>query len=211
PGEAGVAPGGAAATARGPGAGGPAGFRGGGGPGGFGGGFGRFGGERGGRIQFGLYHTWRFEDETLIREGVPVLDFLGGSAVGSRGGRPRHELEFQSGLFRNGLGARLTANWQSGTTVRGGPDGLGGTRGDLTFSDLTTVNLRLFANLGQQPALVRDRPWLRGTRITLAVDNLLGTRIRVRDEAGVTPLSYQPGFLDPLGRSVRISVRKLFF
>ena len=142
---------------------------------------------------------------------MPELDFLDGSAAGGRGGRPQHEVEFQGGLFRNGLGLRVTANWQSGTFVSGGPDGSGGTRGDLFFSDTTTANLRLFANLGEQPALVRDNPWLRGTRVTLAVNNLFNSRPRVRDEFGETPLSFQPGFLDPLGRSVRISVRKLFF
>ena len=221
---AGGAPGGAGAGAQGrpageagqrrEGAGGPGGFggfRGAGGPGGPGG-FGRFGGGgRGGRLQFGLYHTWRFEDEVLIREGVPVLDFLGGSALGNRGGRPRHEIELQAGLFRNGLGARLSGNWQSGTFVRGGPTTGGSTTSDLFFAPQTTLNLRLFANLGEQRALVRENRWLRGTRVTLAIDNLLGTRPAVRDETGATPLSFQPGFLDPLGRSVRISVRKLFF
>jgi hypothetical protein len=32
----------------------------------------------------------------------------------------------------------------------------------------------------------------------------------VRDAAGATPTGYQPANLDPVGRSVRISVRKLF-
>jgi len=189
---------------QGGGGGGGGGFRGGRGGGGFGGG-------RGGRIQLALYHNWRIEDRIQIREGLPELDLLNGSAVGSRGGQPRHELEFQAGIFKNGLGARLTGNWQSGTTVDGRPDGLGGTTGDLRFSDFTTFNLRLFADLGQQRGLVRKHPWLRGTRITLSVDNLLDSRLQVRDETGQTPLSFQPGFVDPLGRSVRLSVRKLFF
>ena len=186
----------------------------GGGGGGWGvgrGGFGRGGGGQGGRVQFSLYHTWRFEDSILIRPGVPELDLLGGSATGSRGGRPRHELEAQAGIFKNGLGARLTANWQEGTTVRGGPDGQGGTTGDLRFSSLATVNLRLFANLGEQPKLIRDHPWLRGTRVTLAVNNLFDSRLSVRDEFGTTPLSYQPFYIDPLGRTVTLSLRKLFF
>ena len=58
---------------------------------------------------------------------------------------------------------------------------------------------------------MRKHPWLRGARITLSVDNLFDSRIQVRDETGLTPLSYQPGFVDPLGRSVRLSIRKLFF
>jgi hypothetical protein len=43
------------------------------------------------------------------------------------------------------------------------------------------------------------------------VNNLLGARETVRDATGLTPISYQPGYLDPLGRSVRISFRKLLF
>jgi len=194
-----------AAGQRGPGGGGWRGG-GGGGRGGFGGGGGRFGG----RLQLGLFHTYHIENEILIREGVPVLDLLDGSAVGGRGGQPRHEVEAQAGLFRNGFGARLTANWQSGTTIRGRPD-LGGTSGDLEFGDFSTVNLRLFADLGARRDWVREVPFLRGTRITLSIDNLFDSRLQVRDAAGATPLSYQPDYLDPLGRSVRLTIRKLFF
>ncbi len=181
---------------------------GGGGRGGFGGG--RGGGAGGGRVQLGLYHTWHFTDSVLIRPGVPELDFLDGSAGSSRGGRPRHELEFQGGLFKNGLGARLTANWQSATFVRGGALAGGGTGDDLFFDDFATVNLRLFADLGLQP-FAREHPFLRGMRVSLSIDNLLDSRQQVRDRLGTTPVSFQPGYLDPLGRSVRLSVRKLFF
>jgi hypothetical protein len=194
---------------RGPRGGPASGARGGGGGfGGFGGG--RFGGGQGGRLQFGLYHSWRFRDEILIREGVPVLDLLGGSAAGNRGGRPRHEVEGQAGIFKNGFGARVTANWQSGTSVSGVPNAGGGTASDLTFSNVATVNLRLFANLGEQSWVTRN-PWLRGTRITLSVDNVFNTRPEVRDAAGLTPLGYRPDELDPLGRTIRLSIRKLFF
>jgi hypothetical protein len=202
-------PGQTGATERGVRGSGRGGF--GGGRGGFGGGRGGFGGGgRGARLQLALYHTWHITDQVLIRPGLPELDFLAGSAAGSRGGRPRHELEFQGGFFKNGRGARLTANWQSATTVRGGTTATPGTAGDLRFSDFATVNLRLFADLGQQP-FARGHPFLRGLRVSLSVDNLLESRQRVRDRLGVTPLSYQPGYLDPLGRSVRLSVRKLFF
>ncbi len=193
-------------------AGGPGGFGGGrfgGGPGGFGG-FGGPGGGRGGRLQFALYHTWRFEDSILIRAGVPELDLLEGSAAGSRGGRPRHELEGQAGIFKNGYGARFTANWQSGSFVRGLPNPSGGTASDLSFSSFATANLRLFANLGEQQ-WVKQMPWLRGTRVSLSVDNLFNARPEVRDPTGAAPLGYRPDELDPLGRSVTLSIRKLFF
>ena len=36
-------------------------------------------------------------DEVTIAPGVPELDYLHGEAIGSSGGRPRHEVEVQAG------------------------------------------------------------------------------------------------------------------
>jgi outer membrane receptor protein involved in Fe transport len=157
-------------------------------------------------LQFAIFHTLHLKEEALIRQGVPVLDLLDGSAIGGLGGQPRHEVEVQAGLFRNGYGARLTADWRSGTRV----DGAAGASQDLFFSELTTVNLRLFADLRFQP-IARRYPILRGARLNLVVDNLFDSRPQVRTSSGETPISYQPDYLDPLGRTVRVSVRKLFF
>ncbi|MGI4880563.1 MAG: hypothetical protein ACRYG4_24115, partial [Janthinobacterium lividum] len=176
--------------------------------GGFGGG-GSGGGGRGGgggRLQLALYYTLYLRDDVLIRSGVPVLDLLNGSAIGSAGGQSRHAVEAQAGFANDGFGARLSANWQSATMVRGG-----GLDDNLSFSGLATINLRLFTDLGQQPGLARRHPWVRGARVTVALTNLLDSRMHVRDSTGITPVSYQPDLLDPLGRTVRISIRKLFF
>jgi iron complex outermembrane receptor protein len=188
----------------GPGGGGGAG--GGRGPGG--GGFGgpRGGGQAGGRVQVALYHTWHFQDEVLIRPGLPVLDRLNGDATGSAGGSPRHELEGQLGYSNAGLGVRLSANWQSPTTARAAT---GSAIGDLRFSDLTTFDLRVFADLGQMPAFI-GKGWARNVRLTFGVTNIFNERQTVRDGTGDTPIRYQPAYLDPLGPSVRIGIRKLF-
>jgi hypothetical protein len=185
---------------------GPGGFGGPGGPGG-----GRFGGGPPGglgRMQLGVYHTWFFKNEILIRPGVPVLDLLDGSATGNNGGQPRHLIELQGGFTKSGLGARLSGSWQSGTTVRGGTNSA---TGDLTFSDFAKADLRLFADLGQVQSIAKDHPWVRGMRLSLAITNITNNRIKVRDQTGATPLSYQGGYLDPLGRAVKFEVRKLFF
>lgn len=171
-----------------------------------GGGFGRggFGGGQRGRLTLSVYHTLNLKDEVLIREGVPVIDYLSGEAVDQGGGRPRHLVEVDGGYANNGLGARLSVNWRSGTQVDGGPNGA------LRFSPLTRANLRLFANLGERFDLVARYPWLRGTQIRLEVNNLFDAKPRVRDALGAVPLNYQPDLLDPAGRTVGISLRKLF-
>lgn len=214
PGAPGGAPGAGGPPAGGgaPGGGGFAGGGGGRGPGGGGPG-GRFGGggaQNGGRLQLAFYHTWHFKDETLIRPGIPVIDLLNGGATGSAGGQPRHEFELQSGYSNNGLGLRLSGRYQTSTTVDGSNAALAGTTGDLRFSDLTTFDLRLFANLQQIPELVPFH-WMRGMRVSIGVNNLFDARLKVRDQTGVTPVGYQPGIINPIGRVVSVSVRKLFF
>jgi hypothetical protein len=183
------------------GPGGPGGFR------GFGGGPGGGGPGGGGRFQIGVFHTIALTDTITIRDGLPELDLLNGSATGSRGGSPRHQVELRAGITRDGIGFRVNADWNSATMVRGGA----ASADELRFDDFATVNLRLFASLGPQFKFVRENRWLTGTRVTLSVDNLFDNRLKVTDATGNTPLSYQPALLDPLGRTVRISVRKLFF
>ncbi|MCP1468991.1 hypothetical protein J3E64_000662 [Sphingobium sp. OAS761] len=179
--------------------------RGGGRPrgGGFGGGR---GGQGGGRITVSLYHMWHLAETILIAPGVPELDLLDGDATGSSGGQPRHEIKARFGYMNNGIGARLGIDWESGTHV----DGALGGASRLDFGSLATANLRVFANLGQMPSLVKNVPFLRGSRVSIGIDNIFNTRREVRDASGSTPLRYQQGYLDPLGRSISVSFRKLF-
>jgi hypothetical protein len=144
----------------------------------------------------------------LVQQGGPSLDLLNGDAIGANGGQSRHEVEAQAGYSNNGIGVRLSANYANGTRVNGGTIAAPET---LAFSSLATGNLRLFADLGQQLKLVKAHPWVRGMRVTFSVDNVFNSRQRVRDATGATPISFQPDYLDALGRTVRISVRKLFF
>lgn len=168
-----------------------------------GGGGGLFGRNRG-RLTLSLTDTLTFVDKVSIGPGLPEIDYLRGDAAGSSGGTPRHRVEAQAGWFNNGLGARLSANWRSGTRVGSL------TAGDLKFSPLATFDLRLFANLGERPEMVLKHPWLRGSSIRFEIANLTNARPKVRDAAGAVPLNYQADLLDPLGRTVMIRLRKLF-
>jgi hypothetical protein len=99
---------------------------------------------------------------------------------------------------------RIGANWQTGTTV----DTLNGD--NLRFSPVGTFDLRLFANPGDIPEVVVKHPWLRGTQLRLDITDIFDSRPQVHDAAGIVPPSYQPDLLNPLGRTIMITFRKLF-
>ena len=190
----------------GPGGGGDRGGFGGGRSGGGGGGFGGPGGGQRGRLTFSLTDTVTLVDRAVIRAGIAPLDFLHGDAStgGNGGGRSRHQVEAQAGYFNNGYGVRLSANYRTATDVSGGQNG------DLHFGPLATFDLRVFANLGDNLANVVKHPWMRGTSIRLEATNILNDRQRVSDRFGFIPTGYQQDLLNPLGRTVSISIRKLF-
>ena len=157
--------------------------------------------DRTARVNFSLFHTMRLRDDLRVRKGLPRLDFLDGSIVGIAGARARHALEAQAAVGAGGLGARFNGRIEGGsrtTTVDGGT---------LRFSPAARFDLRLFADLGQ---LMPRRRWASGTRASLQFGNLMNSRARVRRSAGPVPEAFQPAYIDPLGRTVKFSLRRVF-
>ena len=89
--------------------------------------------------------------------------------------------------------------------------GAAASAGTLTFSDISTVNLRLWDDFTAQRALIRRYPQLRGVRITFSVNDLFDARLKVRDSAGPTPFNYQSAILNPAGRVIAVNLRKVFY
>jgi hypothetical protein len=158
------------------------------------------------RVEFSLFDTWYVRDVTLIRNGVPSLDLLDGAPSDVAGGQPRHKIEFHVLEHKDGLGILLAAAWRSATVVGNGnptaPD-------PIVFSALGTADLRLFADLARLP-LTRGHEWSKGARVAVAVTNVFDTRQSVHDATGMTPAAFEPGYLDPPGRTVAITLRKVF-
>ncbi|MFC0683616.1 TonB-dependent receptor [Novosphingobium clariflavum] len=183
------------------GPGGPGGF---GGPGGRGGRGFSGGSDNGARLLASVYHTWVLRSDVQLTEDGETIDLLhGGTVTGSS--TPQHKITASVGVVDNGLGMRLEGNWQSATKVNG--DSLSSSTGDLHFSSLATLDLRLFANLQNR---FRGKAWARGTRVSLSIENLFDTRQTVTDATGATPYAYQKDYLDPMGRTVLLSVRRIF-
>ena len=154
---------------------------------------------------FSVYHTLVLEESLLIEEGGERLDLLAGDAISSLGGTPENSIAAQAGFSRGPVGAFVQVNWQDSTQIDNGAVGL------LTFEELATTNLRLQYNFGNSPKLLLRYPFLDSTRASLKIDNLFDAKQEVSDASGVVPVRYQPDILDPRGRTVMISFRKLFY
>lgn len=193
------------------GGGGGGGSSAGGGGGGSSGGGGRSGGRGGGgggstggngaQFDVSLYHSWSLVNEVTLKAGAPTIDLLNGGRLGA-GGQARHKVTLNSGLIDNGIALRLSGNWSSPISILDTGNGSGA----LYYSSLATFDLRLFADLGTRFA---GKPWATGTRVTLALTNVFDSYQTVRNASGVTPQIYQPAFLNPYGRAVSLSFRRM--
>ena len=155
------------------------------------------------RLSASLLYTYFLKDEVVIRQGLPVVDLLNGGALGFGGGRPRHQLVGSLDIGRAGAGLQLTGVWRSGTSLATGTTG----QGELSFHPFGTLNLRAFTDLR---STFPGAAWAKGLRLAFTVTNLADARQRVVDPTGATPLSFQPGNLDPLGRTYELELRKAF-
>ena len=208
-----AAPGGGGGGMMGMGGGGPrpaggppagGGMRGPGGGGPRGGMMGMMGGGGGqGRWNLALYHTVQFSNEVLVVPGGPVLDLLGGDAL-SAGGTPRNALEMNGGWFYRGFGMFANGSWTAPTRVKA--SGAPGTS-DLRFGSVTKLNVNLFVDMAQQ---FKDKPFWKGTRLSLRAENLFDSRQKVTDASGAVPISYQADYMDPRGRVIEVEFRKMF-
>ncbi len=171
-----------------------------------------FGGRRNqGRWNVSLYDVWQLQNRVLIRPGVAELNLLGGDVTDGSTPIARHQVQLEGGVFKSGIGVRLTGAYTSNAVLADGGTGLpAGRAGTLAFGELATLSARVFIDFDQRAGVLKALPVLKGSRLALRVDNLFGGVRRVVDGGGLTPISYQPGFLDPRGRFIGVNLRKRF-
>jgi len=157
------------------------------------------------QFQIALYHTWRFQDDVVLRQGQPKLNLLDGDLISDGGGTPTHQIELQTTVSTGAWSADVNAVWQSRTTADAGLL----SQDRLTYSQGITLNLRLQLNLSDQVWLTRRIPWLRGN-LNISADNLLGAHTKVHDSSGAVPLAFAQSYLNPTGRTFRLTLRKRF-
>lgn len=137
-----------------------------------------------------------------LTPGGTVYDLLGGSALSSTG-VARHSIELEGGGFYRSFGVRLTGTYTGSAHADSGTT-------SLDFHPIAKFNLRLFADLGRRPGVVKAVPFLKNARLSLAVNNVFDAQQKVTDQTGAIPLRYQAGYLDPTGRVFKLEFRKMF-
>lgn len=156
------------------------------------------------RLQLTANHSIVFSDEIKIRSGLDSVDLLGGGAIGIAGGRVRHQLDGSASVSSGGSGVRIGVTWRGPSTLE---SRFGGVTDTLRFSPVLAVNLRAFADVHR---FVPHADWSKRMRLSLNLLNATNDRQEVRDSAGNTPRQYQPGYRDPIGRTIEIELRKVF-
>lgn len=156
-----------------------------------------------GQITVSLNHSWQLQSELLIAPGLPVLDRLGG-----QGGQSRHTLALQVNAGRPGLGANLNGNWQSAVRIRDATHP--GGQGDFVYPATARFNFGFFVEPQRLWPASDNRSWLSKLRVAFDVQNLFDNYRRVRLSDGSIPAGYRRYEVDPLGRSVQISIQKQF-
>jgi iron complex outermembrane recepter protein len=145
--------------------------------------------------------TLRLADRLTLAPGLPVLDLLAGDTLSGGSGRPRWEGEGGVTIAWGPATADVSVRTQDSTRVRSDD-----AASDLTFGALTVANLEGTLDLER---LIK-RPWSKRTSLQFRIENILDKRMRVVDGNGITPDNFQPGLLDPLGRQIRVGLRKMF-
>lgn len=142
------------------------------------------------------------DNRARITLATPYLDLLRGDTIDGSASRSRWEMSGFAGLTYSAINFSLMGSWGSRTRVRSD-----NAASDIRFSDSFALSAHVRVALEQR---FPKAGWAKRTHFGLAVENLTNSRRSARDRNGNVPYRYQGAYLDPLGRVVRLSLRKLF-
>ncbi|UYY58163.1 TonB-dependent receptor domain-containing protein [Sphingomonas sp. S2-65] len=152
-------------------------------------------------LYVGAGPTYKFSDLLQLRRGTAELDLLRGDTV-TGGSAPRLSGYVYGGLTHQGSGLTFDG-WYSGTSrVRSGDPSA-----DFRFGALLRLNVSAFVDLHD---FAKHAKWTEKLQLRVDASNIGDARQRVRDGNGETPNRFQADYLDPIGRTVTVSLRKLF-
>lgn len=149
----------------------------------------------------GIGPSIKLGDELQLRPGTPVFDVLDGDTV-TGGGNPHAFGYAYGGINYLGNGGNFDFWYGGGSRVRS-PN----PASDLRFSPIFKLNLSAYISVHH---FLKHAAWTSHTQLRLEIGNVTDAHQRVRDANGNTPNRLQRDYLDPLGRTVSLSLRKTF-
>lgn len=149
------------------------------------------------QVNLALNYQLRLQSDSLIRRGLPVIDRLADSGVS------RHAADFRILVGRRAYGGSLSTSWNSPTRVSGGD-------GTFRLTPPLMFNLSTFINLDRLLKGAEGNAWARGLKMSFDIQNLLRGYRHITLPDGSVPAGYSRDEVDPLGRTVQLTLRKQF-
>lgn len=149
-----------------------------------------------------IIHDWQLASEMVIRPDLPVLDRLRDS------GQPRHNVTLNLAAGRRGMGVSLNGSWNGAARIRSG-DATGGAT-EFRYPSWVRFNLGLFAEPEHWGVALRERDWVSNLRLSLDLQNILNGFRKMSVLGATTRRDLTRDEIDPLGRTIRLSIRKQF-
>ncbi|MDZ3833382.1 MAG: hypothetical protein U0S50_16440 [Sphingopyxis sp.] len=150
-------------------------------------------------LQFSISvnHRMRLKSELLTHRDLSATNLLAGS------GQSRHSVSVQITAGKRGIGATLNGNWSDPANLSAGMN-------NFRLAPPMLFNLSLFAEPDRLPGKADGRTGVKGFKLSLDIQNLFNGYRRVTRDDGSTPAGYSRDEIDPVGRTVKLSVRKRF-
>lgn len=148
-------------------------------------------------VSLSLEYQLRLWSLSVVRQSLPVINRLASSGIS------REQLNLRLGISKRAFGSNIGASWRSSAAVTS-------PTGTYRVTPPLQINVSLFANLDRLSAALRENAWARRTKISFDIENLTRSYRRVRLPNGETPAGYSRDEADPVGRTVRLSLKKQF-
>jgi hypothetical protein len=149
------------------------------------------------QINLALNYQLRLQSDSLIRRGLPVIDRLADSGVS------RHALDFRILVGKRAFGGSMSTSWNSPTRVSGGD-------GTFRLTPPLIFNLSTFISVDRLLKGAEGNAWARGLKMSFDIQNLFRGYRHIALPDGSVPAGYSRDEVDPLGRTVLLTLRKQF-
>lgn len=146
------------------------------------------------RLSLSGSHRIKLEDTLVVAPGIALIDKL------QAGATARQTTTFQLVGGMQGLGLTIRGNW-TGEARAAGDTG-------LKYAPMVLLGLDTF--IEPEHLWAEKSAWAKDMKISLDVQNLLATYRRVVAADGTPAPGYERDLIDPIGRTIRLTVTKAF-